>query len=353
MARVMRVMLLAWSAGACTEAFLYPSFAGSSMTGHAPFPALSVRSSSHKGSSALTLSAAPRGSGPVPHRPLLSRRTTTMRANLDENRQSDGDTKIAYADLLPKLTVWFTWAMYIFHVFFSDAPCGGQAGEMCNIGLPVTMEAINLSFNFWFIMPALFPDFSPNLHPALEAFFNIVVAWGALFFGFLSDGSKQKVPMLPFMVGTAFLTNVFYLPYLGLREPYEKLQESSETRSDSAEGSKVELKISESKALPLLLTTVFLVSMAWGAYARGSEYGDVATRLATLWQMVSSSDRLAHSFAVDSLVFWVFQGWLVPDDMKRRGYKDDSALLIARSVPFFGLVYYLLVRPDLDSSANA
>ncbi|EKX41439.1 hypothetical protein GUITHDRAFT_112414 [Guillardia theta CCMP2712] len=196
-------------------------------------------------------------------------------------------------------------------------------------------------------MPAIFPDFSPNLHPALEAFFNIVVAWGALFFGFLSDGNKQKVPMLPFMIGTAFLTNVFYLPYLGLRESFQKLQESGAV---DTQGSDAELRISESKALPLLLTSVFVVSVLWGAYARGAEYGDAATRLETLWQFVSSSDRLAHSFAVDSLVFWIFQGWLVPDDMRRRGYRNDSALFIARSVPFFGLVYYLMTRPKLERS---
>ena len=63
-----------------------------------------------------------------------------------------------------------------------------------------------------------YPDAeSSAVHPALEALFNIVVAWGSLFVGFLSDGRRQRVPMLPFMVGTAFLTNVFYLPYLGLR----------------------------------------------------------------------------------------------------------------------------------------
>ena len=53
---------------------------------------------------------------------------------------------------------------------------------------------------------------------------------------------------------------------------------------------------------------------------------------------------------VDSLVFWTFQGWLVPDDMKRRGFNDATALATARAVPFFGLAYYLLVRPPLPES---
>ena len=53
---------------------------------------------------------------------------------------------------------------------------------------------------------------------------------------------------------------------------------------------------------------------------------------------------------VDSLVFWAFQGWLVPDDMKRRRYEDTTVLSAARFVPFFGLAYYLLVRPPLPES---
>jgi hypothetical protein len=32
-----------------------------------------------------------------------------------------------------------------------------------------------------------------------------VVAWGALFVGFLADGRGQRVPMLPFMVGTGMV----------------------------------------------------------------------------------------------------------------------------------------------------
>ena len=53
---------------------------------------------------------------------------------------------------------------------------------------------------------------------------------------------------------------------------------------------------------------------------------------------------------VDSLVFWMFQGWLVPDDMKRRKFDNSAALSVARAVPFFGLVYYLLVRPPLPET---
>jgi hypothetical protein len=64
---------------------------------------------------------------------------------------------------------------------------------------------------------------------------------------------------------------------------------------------------------------------------------------------VLDSHMRAH-VQVDSLVFWTFQGWLVPDDMKRRGFDDATALTVARAVPFFGLAYYLLVRPPLPEA---
>lgn len=44
--------------------------------------------------------------------------------------------------------------------------------------------------------------------------------------------------------------------------------------------------------------------------------------------------------------------WLVPDDMRRRGWDNSGAEVIARAVPFFGLIYYLLARPPLPDQAS-
>lgn len=266
-----------------------------------------------------------------------------LSGGLTMQQQSDG-SKFDLLQALGKLVVWGAWLVYLQHVFLSDMPCGPEGGEMCGISLPVTMEAINLSVNFWFVTPAVFPSLAPVVHPALEGLFNIVVAWGSLFVGFLSDGRRQRVPMLPFMVGTAFLTNVFYLPYLGLRSPNTQLA--------PAENDERAIGVAESKALPLGLLAVFAASVLWAAFGRGAggEFGDVATRFNALVDMTTHTDRLAHSFLVDSLTFWAFQGWLVPDDMQRRNFKDPSAFLVAKTLPFFGLVYYLMVRPPLPDT---
>ena len=47
------------------------------------------------------------------------------------------------------------------------------------------------------------------------------------------------------------------------------------------------------------------------------------------------------------LVFWLFQSWLVPDDMARRQWQDPIALWCARLIPGLGLVIYFLRRPPM------
>ena len=48
------------------------------------------------------------------------------------------------------------------------------------------------------------------------------------------------------------------------------------------------------------------------------EFGDLAARTASLGELLSY-DRLGSSFVVDLALFALFQGWLVDDDLRRRG----------------------------------
>jgi hypothetical protein len=103
--------------------------------------------------------------------------------------QSNNDgSKPASADQAAKGLIWVSWAIYNYIVFFSNQPCGSAQGDLCGVGLPTITEAINLSINFWFVTPLVLPSIAPVVHPALEGLFNFVIAFGALFFGFLSDG---------------------------------------------------------------------------------------------------------------------------------------------------------------------
>ena len=89
----------------------------------------------------------------------------------------------------------------------------------------------------------LFPNYFPPRHTACPL--PITASH--------SDGRGQKVPMLPFMVGTAFLTNVFYLPYLGLRSPSSAV----ESVGDYSDNDRKAIQVGESRALPVLLVAVF------------------------------------------------------------------------------------------------
>mmetsp|Transcript_40033 Transcript_40033/g.159253 ORF Transcript_40033/g.159253 Transcript_40033/m.159253 type:complete len:149 (-) Transcript_40033:1361-1807(-) len=134
---------------------------------------------------------------------------------------------------------------------------------------------------------------------------------------------------------------VFYLLYLSLRK-------QNTTPPTSEEMGTLLFRASESKLLPLLMLGVAGISLWWFAFGRGGDnFGDVHQRWATLIQILST-DRLAWTFLVDSAIFALFQGALVPDDMARRKFSDPRVKNVATFVPFFGIIFYFLVRPKFD-----
>lgn len=240
--------------------------------------------------------------------------------------------------ILQKVFLWSAWLIYIAYLLLSDLPPGNSLLHT----QPATLQlALQLSLNFWFVLPALLPQASPVLHPALEGLFNLTIAWGLLFWGFATDGRQQRVSIVPFLLGTAFLTNLFYLPWLALRQP---------NRNPPLPPLSPFEKLAESRWLPGMLAIVALVAFAWAGWAR-PEFGSLTDRWQALLQL-SSSDRLAYSFWVDLAVFWLFQGWLVNDDLARRQWQSPFALWVARLVPFLGLVAYMLLRPRLAASSQ-
>ncbi|CAK0903085.1 unnamed protein product, partial [Prorocentrum cordatum] len=241
----------------------------------------------------------------------------------------------------------FVAVAYVAIVFFSNGILPGPDATRFD---PATWkEVLDLSINFWLISPLLGLPFAAMLHPGLEGIFNLLLAWAALFAGFLADGrpGRPSGSMLPTVIGMQFLTNAFYLPYLVLRTP-EK--EGAVVYREDLEPT--EALVSESRLLGPLLAVVGTGAVYWGFFAR-PEYGDVPTRWASLVALLSG-DRLGSSFVVDLALFALFQGWLVDDDLRRRGAApgDYAGLAaFAKYVPFLGLCGYLLLRPELPSRA--
>ena len=212
------------------------------------------------------------------------------------------------------------------------------------------VEVRDLSLNFWFVGPSVFGGAFPVVHPGLEAIFNLVLAWSALFAGFAADGRRGRPQeMLPTLLGMQFLTNAFFLPYLATRPSEE---DGVVVALD--ELSPVE-RATESRALPLLLGGVGAVAVWWFCNAR-PEFGGLDERLASLQQLLAG-DRLGASFLVDLGLYALFQSWLIPDDLKRRGVDIDSdrarPLRRLGYVPFVGLIAYLLLRPRYPATRES
>lgn len=234
------------------------------------------------------------------------------------------------------------WVTYMYVVFFSD----------WFYGLPATSletrtweEVRDLSLNFFLVSPILDLPFAPVVHPGLEGIFNLLLSWAAMFAGFLSDERKRKpnlLPMLPTVAGMQFLTSAFLLPYLATRS-----MESEALPTIPEDEITTTIKVAENKILGLAMGLVGTGSIFWGLFARADEFGDISTRYASLLDLLSI-DRVGSSFLVDLAIFGLFQGWLVDDDVKRRGMDPNSASVkLAKYVPFFGLAAYLATRPEL------
>lgn len=239
------------------------------------------------------------------------------------------------------------WIVYIYVVFFSNGILPGA--DATQLELRTWEEVRDLSLNFFLVSPLLKLPFSPVVHPMLEAIFNLLLTWAAMFAAFLSDDREKKpssLPMLPTIIGMQFLTSAFFLPYLVLRTSEPNDKSCLVYKKDL---SAVQRTVGESRLFGLVLGGIGTISIVWGFVGR-PEFGDLFERQKSLVDLLSI-DRVGSSFVVDLGIFALFQGWLIDDDLQRRGIpkgKDELLLRnIAKYVPFFGLAWYICFRPRL------
>ncbi len=84
------------------------------------------------------------------------------------------------------------------------------------------------------------------------------------------------------------------------------------------------------------------------------DFGGWNERVVSFWQLMSV-DRVGSSFLVDLVIFAIFQGWLVDDDLKRRGVDESELGMlrgVAKFVPFFGMAAYMTLRPNYKSKED-
>jgi hypothetical protein len=209
-------------------------------------------------------------------------------------------------------------------------------------------EVRDLSLNFFLVSPLLNLPFAPVVHPMLEGVFNLLLAWAAMFAGFLSDERRNNPNLLPFgliLVGMQFLTSGFLLPYLFTRNR----ETDFEVYKDDIDG-EFQAKLGEWRPLGVFLGSIGTMSIVWGLFAR-PEFGEFNVRYQSFMDLLSI-DRVGSSFLVDLAIFAAFQGWFIDDDLQRRGVQSNEEIVlrnVGKYVPFFGLAYYLTCRPALPT----
>jgi hypothetical protein len=241
----------------------------------------------------------------------------------------------------------FLWVAYMYILFISDGILPGA--NALQLEQRTWEEVRDLSLNFFLVSPILNLPFAPVVHPMLEGVFNLLLAWAAMFAGFLSDERRNKPNLLPFgpiLVGMQFLTSGFLLPYLFTRSR----ETAYEVYKDDIDG-ELQAKLGEWRPLGVMLGSIGTVSIAWGLFGR-PEFGEFNERYQSFIDLLSI-DRVGSSFLVDLAIFAGFQGWFIDDDLQRRGVQSDEETMlrnVGKYVPFFGLAYYLTFRPGLSAS---
>lgn len=217
-------------------------------------------------------------------------------------------------------------------------------------------EAWDLSLNFGYFIPILFPNYSPVIHPIVEGVFHVVAAWSFLLLGFASLDAynpPSKPPIKPFILLAPFLTNIVFMPYLVLRQQPPKLNSTAgETQLPQPQQIPQRkrtrlIKLGESVFVPYISLALAAISIPWALFGR-PEFGPLSTRMHTFIHLTTTTDILSYSFLVDIIMFTLFQSFLVDFDARQRQwtsqYRQKSATIVARFVPFLGLAFYLLQR---------
>ncbi|MEL7502202.1 MAG: hypothetical protein AAFN18_06995 [Cyanobacteria bacterium J06554_6] len=225
------------------------------------------------------------------------------------------------------LALWMGVVVYVGLLLLS--PPSWLPGEPVWAIKPETLQAIlNESLNFFFVLPILgwlgLPGIAaPVVHPVSEAFFNFAEAWIFMFLPLLLlDKKGQHLPQVAIWGLAMFLTNVFLMPYMALRQ--------------ERAGVVSEPPIWLSKVFGLVGLIVGTLAVIWFIFARPA-FGGLDQRSAYFVQQVLS-DRVTLAFCADLVLFGIFQTWLMGSVMA------EGSQRWLRWVPFWGLAMWLVSR---------
>jgi hypothetical protein len=211
--------------------------------------------------------------------------------------------------MLRKIIFGLIWLGFISYAFLFAPP-----------DQPNTVELItNLSTGNW-----------QGINPMIISLFNIMGIWPLIYSCLLFiDGRGQKIPAWPFATISFGLGAFALLPYLALREENPEFVGKKN----------LFLKIFDSRITGILLTLGAVVLVVYGCQ------GDWAN-FVEQWQ----TSKFIHVMSLDFCMLSLLFPTLLGDDMKRRGWEDNSFFWFFALVPFFGALIYLCVRPSVQEA---
>jgi hypothetical protein len=223
----------------------------------------------------------------------------------------------------PRLAYLGLWLGLLIYAF-SLAPGGSDAAGLVDTEIIKTM--ISTPF-----------DSSNPSSPVFTSIFNALGILPAVYASLLLPGSKlgQKIPALPFVMGSFALGFFGVGPYLGLRNKRESVLDSERGRGSIL----FEFK---GTSLALLGFAMYLIYFAvTGAYAGVDRWSDYLN--------LFSSSRLAHVSTIDFSILSLAMIDPLAEDMKRRNWSGPKAEVFC-AVPVLGPCIWLLLRPSLPTS---
>jgi len=222
----------------------------------------------------------------------------------------------------PRLAYLGLWVGLLIYAF-SLAPGGSDAAGLVDAEIIKTM--ISTPF-----------DSSNPSSPVFTSIFNALGILPAVYASLLLPGSKhQKIPALPFVMGSFALGFFGVGPYLGLRNKRESVLDSERGRGSVL----FEFK---GTSIALFGFAMYLIYFAvTGAYAGADRWSDYLN--------LFSSSRLAHVSTIDFSILSLAMIDPLGEDMKRRNWSGPKAEVFC-AVPVLGPCIWLLLRPSLPTS---
>ena len=213
---------------------------------------------------------------------------------------------------MQKIALWLLWAGFIAYAFLFSPP-----------NQPDTLALIqNLSTGQW-----------DGINPAVIALFNILGVLPLLYLSvLLFDGREQKIPAWPFAAGSFGVGAFALIPYLALRQPNPTFTGQKNWL----------LKILDSRITGGLIALGAIGLLVYGITA--GDWSDFAQQ----WQ----TSRFVHVMSLDFCMVCLLFPVLLPDDMARRGLRDQRIYWAVTLIPLLGALAYITLRPPIQETSS-